>query len=101
MNSKEWKKWLFWFSFAVATIVVYKTIDSVGKIFSFFGNFFNILMPFLMAVLMAYILYIPCKSLEKIIEKCKFNFIKKHARGLSIILVYLLLTKTAVLSSLI
>lgn len=91
MNSKEWKKWLFWFSFAVATIVVYKTIDSVGKIFSFFGNFFNILMPFLMAVLMAYILYIPCKSLEKIIEKCKFNFIKKHARGLSIILVYLLL----------
>lgn len=91
MNSKEWKKWLFWFSFAVATIVVYKTIDSVGEIFSFFGNFFNILMPFLMAVLMAYILYIPCKSLEKIIEKCKFNFIKKHARGLSIILVYLLL----------
>ena len=79
MNSKEWKKWLFWFSFEVATIVVYKTIDSVGKIFSFFGNFFNILMPFLMAVLMAYILYIPCKSLEKIIEKCKFNFIKKHA----------------------
>lgn len=91
MNSKEWKKWLFWFSFAVATIVVYKTIDSVGEIFSFFGNFFNILMPFLMAVLMAYILYIPCKSLEKTIEKCKFNFIKKHARGLSIILVYLLL----------
>lgn len=91
MNSKEWKKWLFWFSFAVAAIVVYKTIDSVGTIFSFFGNFFSILMPFLMALLMAYILYIPCKSLEKLIEKCKLKFIKKHARGLSILLVYLLL----------
>lgn len=91
MNSKEWKKWLFWFSFAVAAIVVYKTIDSVGIIFSFFGNFFNILMPFLMALLMAYILYIPCKKLEKLIEKCKFNFIKKHARGLSVLLVYLFL----------
>lgn len=88
MNSKEWKRWLFWFSFAVAAIVVYKTIDSVGIIFSFFGNFFSILMPFLMAVLMAYILYIPCKKLEKLIEKCKFNFIKKHARGLSVLLVY-------------
>lgn len=90
MNSKEWKKWLFWFSFAVAAIVVYKTIDSVSAICSFFGNFFNILTPFLMAVLMAYILYIPCKSLEKLIEKCKLNFIKKHARGLSVLLVYLI-----------
>lgn len=92
MNSKEWKKWLFWFSFAVAAIVVYKTIDSVGAIFSFFGNFFNIVTPFLMAVLMAYILYIPCKMLEKLIEKCKLKFIKKHARGLSVLLVYLLVT---------
>lgn len=91
MKSKEWKKWLFWFSFAVAAIVVYKTIDSVGVIFSFFGNFFNILMPFFMALLMAYILYIPCKKLEKLIEKCKLNFVKKHARGLSVLLVYLLL----------
>lgn len=91
MNSKEWKKWLFWFSFAVAAILVYKTIDSVGAIFSFFGGFFGILMPFLMAILMAYILYIPCKSLEKLIEKCKFKFIGKHARGLSVLLVYVLL----------
>lgn len=89
MNSKEWRKWLFWFSFAVAAIVVYKTIDSVGIILSFFGKFFKILMPFIMAILMAYILYIPCKSLEKLIQKSKPNFIKKHARGLSVLLVYL------------
>lgn len=91
MNNKEWKKWLFWFSFAVAAIVVYKTIDSVGVIFSFFGSLFRVLMPFLMAILVAYILYIPCKSLEKLIEKCKLKFIKKHARGLSVISIYLLL----------
>ncbi len=91
MNSKEWKKWLFWFSFAVASILVYKTIDSVGTIFSFFGGFFRILMPFLMAILMAYILYMPCKFLEKLIEKCKLKFIGKHARGLSVLLVYVLL----------
>ena len=34
MNSKEWKKWLFWFSFAVASIAVYKTVDSVSVIFN-------------------------------------------------------------------
>lgn len=89
MNNKEWRKWLFWFSFAVATIVVYKTIDSVGVIFSFIGSFFKVLAPFLMAILMAYILYIPSKLLEKLMKKCKLNFIKKHARGFSVLLVYL------------
>lgn len=91
MNSKEWKKWLFWFSFAVAAIAVYKTIDSVGVIFSFFGNLFSILMPFLMAILTAYVLYIPAKKFEKLIQKCKFKIINKHARGLSVLLVYILL----------
>lgn len=47
MNNKEWKKWLFWFSFAIATIVVYKTIDSVAIIISSIGSFFKLIMPFL------------------------------------------------------
>ena len=64
MNSKEWKKWLFWFSFAVAAIIVYKTIDSVTAIFSWVGNLFNLLMPFFMALLIAYILYMPSKKIE-------------------------------------
>lgn len=41
MNSKDWKKWLFWFTFAVASIVVYKTIDSVGTIFTAIGGFLS------------------------------------------------------------
>ena len=47
MNSKEWKKWLFWFTFAVACIAVYKTIDSVSQIFTANGEFFGMLKPFL------------------------------------------------------
>lgn len=90
MNSKEWKKWLFWFSFAVASIVVYKTIDSVSAIFSFIGNFFNLLMPFVMALIVAYILYMPSKAIEKTFINTKSKFLKKHSRGLSVLLVYLI-----------
>ena len=90
MNSKEWKKWLFWFSFAVAAIVVYKTIDSVTAIFSWVGNLFNLLMPFFMALLIAYILYMPSKKIENGIKKIKFKIFKKHARGLSVLCVYIL-----------
>ena len=88
MNKKDWKKWLFWFSFAVASIVVYKTIDSVSSIISGIGSFFGLIMPFFMALLVAYILYMPCKGIEKVIKKTKFNFLKKHARGLSVLIVY-------------
>lgn len=90
MNNKEWKKWLFWFSFAVATIAVYKTIDSVSEIFLGIGNFFNLIMPFIIALLIAYILYIPCKKIENFFKKLKVTFFQKHARGLSVLLVYLI-----------
>lgn len=90
MNSKEWKKWLFWFTFAVACIAVYKTVDSVAEIFAVIGNFFGMLMPFLIALLIAYILYIPCRGVENAIKKVKFKPIKNHARGLSVLIVYII-----------
>ena len=90
MNSKEWKRWLFWFSFAVAAIVVYKTIDSVAEIFVAIGKFFNILKPFLMAFLVAYILHIPCRGIEKKFRNAKIKFVSKHARGITVFLVYIL-----------
>ena len=88
MNSKEWKKWLFWFTFAVACIAVYKTVDSVTEIFAVLGEFLSMLMPFLMAVLVAYILYIPCRGVENWIKSAKVKLIKNHARGLSVLIVY-------------
>lgn len=90
MNNKEWKKWLFWFTFAVSAIIVYKTIDSVSVIVTGIVNFFNLIMPFFMALLIAYILYMPCKGVEKTIKKTKFNFLQNHARGLSVLMVYLI-----------
>ncbi len=90
MNSKEWRKWLFWFSFAVAVITVYKTIDSVSAIFSWIGNLFNLLMPFFMAILVAYILYMPSRGIENTLNKSKKRFLKKHSRGISVLLVYVI-----------
>ena len=88
MNSKEWKKWLFWFTFAVACIAVYKTVDSVTEIFAVVGAFFKMLTPFLMAALIAYILYIPCRGVEKFLKERKLKLVKKHARGFSVLIVY-------------
>lgn len=90
MNKKEWRKWLYWFSFAVAVIAVYKIISSVTSIFGVFGSFFEVIAPFLMALLLAYILYMPCKGIENALKTSRIKFLDKHSRGLSVFLTYLI-----------
>ena len=90
-NKNIWSKWLYWFIFAVAVITVYKTLDNFKDIVTWFNNIMNVIMPFLIGIFIAYILYIPCKGLEKIYQKSKFKILKNKARGFSIFTVYLIL----------
>lgn len=89
-EKKNWTKWIYWFTFAVAVIVVYKTLDNFKDISKWFGGLISILMPFFMGILIAYLFYIPCRQIEKLFKKIKFKFINKRARGLSIITVYII-----------
>ena len=82
-------KWLYWFSLAIAIILVYKLLDNFTEIGVFLSNLVGILMPFLMGILIAYILYIPCKKIEECYKKTKQKFLNKHSRGLSILTIYL------------
>lgn len=82
-------KWLYWFSLAIAIILVYKLLDNFTEIGVFLSNLVGILMPFLMGILIAYILYIPCKKIEECYKKTKQKILNKHSRGLSILTIYL------------
>lgn len=85
-----WTKWLYWFIFAVAVISVYKTLDNFNEIGNWFKNFFDIVMPFLIGILIAYLLYIPARKIENKIKKNKMEIISKKARGISVFIVYVL-----------
>lgn len=78
-------KWLYWFTFAVAVIVVYKVLDKFAEITNWLKGLIGILYPFIMAVIIAYLFYIPCRGLESKLRKIG---IKKKARWLSILIVY-------------
>ncbi len=86
-----WKKYASWFILGVALIIVFKTIDSFGAIFSWIGNLVNLLMPFFLAALLAFILYTPCKKFEQLYKKIKLKFIAKRARVLSVATMYIIL----------
>lgn len=84
------RKWTYWFLFAVAVITVYKTLDNFTAIGEFLKKLFVILMPFIMGGLIAYILYIPCRKIESTLRKSKLKLLNKRARGISILIVYLI-----------
>lgn len=89
-NSKEWKKWLGIFTLGIILIAVYKLLDNLGDITNWIKELFTVLMPFIMAILIAYIFYLPCRKVESFYMKAKSKFIKKRARWLAIFTVYLI-----------
>ena len=91
MKENNWQKWLYWFSFGVAIIIVYNIFNNFDNIKQVVSNFFKILSPFLAGGLIAYILYLPTRKTEKIIEKSKIKVIKDKARPISVIIIYILI----------
>lgn len=85
---RNWTKWVYWFTFAVAVIAVYKTLDNFNDILSWVKGLFSIIMPFFVGALLAYLFYIPSKKVEILYMKTKLP--KKVSRLLSVITVYIL-----------
>ena len=84
------KKWFYWVSIGIVLIIVYKLLDNFTGIGGWLGNLFSVLAPFLEGILIAYILYSPCKKIENIFIKSKSKFIRKHTRGTSIAITYII-----------
>ncbi len=89
-EEKNKKNWFGWFVFAIGVISVYKLLDNYTEVYGFINNLISVLMPFLIGILIAYIFYFPCKSIEKIFCKAKPKIIQKKTRTLSVIITYLI-----------
>ena len=86
----NFKKRIYWFILGISIISFYKLLDNFGIITSAIGKFINVIMPFLMGILIAYILYLPASKLEKSFRKSKNKIISKKARGLGILFAYII-----------
>lgn len=87
-ESKEWKKCIPWLVLVIIAICLYKLLDNFGDITAWLSGLISILMPFIMALIVAYLFYLPCKKLEGLFKKTKVKFISNRARKLSIFIVY-------------
>lgn len=89
MKDKSWRKYVAWFVLGMLLIIFYKTVDGFSSAVSWLNGLVDVLMPFFIGVLIAYLLYIPSKKVEDLFRKIKIKFIAKRARGLSVLFVYL------------
>lgn len=90
-KTKKWTKWLYWFTFAVAVIIIYKVVDNIEQVAGGIKQLLGVLTPFAVGILISYILYVPCSRVEITFKKVKkVKLINKKARPLSILTVYII-----------
>ena len=87
----HWQSWVFFISIGVVLIVVYKLLDSMGYLFDWMKVLFSVLTPFLIGLLMAYLIYIPERKIEGLYHNFKVRFFKKNARKLGIFTTYVII----------
>lgn len=71
-------------------IFIYKALDSIGYLTDWITNFFGIISPFLVGLLLAYLLYIPESKIERAFSKVKFKIIRNKARRWAILSTYII-----------
>ena len=77
-------KWFYWFSLGVALLIAHAILSNVAGIYSFVSRIALVLMPFFLAIIIAFLFFKPASSLEYFIKnKLK---IKKGARAISILI---------------
>lgn len=85
-----WKKRISWLLIAITVVVVYKMLDNFSSVQAWFGTLFTILKPFLIGILIAYILFIPCRKIENALKKSKIKIVSKKSRGIAVITTYII-----------
>ncbi len=91
-NKSNFRKfWLPLFLFVVVVIVFYKVVDRLPQVFATIFDLLGVLGPFIGGLAIAFVLYKPAYALETLCEKSEKTFLKKHARGISVLTCYLVL----------
>lgn len=93
-----WKKRFSWLMTAIIVVIVYKMLDNFSSIKAWFGTLITILKPFLVGILISYILFIPCRKVESVLKKSRIKLISKRARGIAVITTYLIFVLVVIIA---
>ncbi len=87
----DWNYWLTRFLFVMAIVVGYKLITNYQILMDSLSNLISVLSPFIIGFIFAYLLNGAQKRLELLFQNIKLSFIKNHSRGISVLVLYLII----------
>jgi len=87
----DWNYWFTRFLFVMAIIIGFKLITNYQVISDSLANLLNVLSPFIIGFIFAYLLNGAQKRLENLFQKTQISFITKHSRGISVLILYLII----------
>ena len=87
--------WILAFLLVAALILFKEILAAVPMAISVIKNLLSILSPFIAGFIIAFLLYVPCSKIEKLLGRAKKpNFFSKHKRGISVLSVYIIFVAT-------
>lgn len=89
MNKQNNRRWLWYFSIAVAAISFYIVFSNFGYATGLLRTLFKVLGPFVGGFIIAFLLHGPCGWLEQQLLRLKGKFWQKGARPVALAAVYL------------
>ena len=90
MDKDNFKLMVRFFILAVSVIGFYLIVINLDMIMSWFGWLLNVMGPFITGFIMAYLLSIPVKGMQRLLVRTKIGIIIRFKRAISVIVVYLL-----------
>lgn len=87
----DWNYWFIRFLFIMAIIIGFKLITNYQVITDNLANLLNVLSPFIIGFIFAYLLNGAQKRLENLFQKTQISVITKHSRGISVLILYLII----------
>ncbi|MCL2374241.1 MAG: AI-2E family transporter [Treponema sp.] len=90
-RAKNFKALLPYFLLALAIIVAHRIIGEFEFFVNAVGRALGVIAPFFYGFLLAYIINMPSSSIQCLLAKTKIKFIVKRQRGLSILIVFIML----------
>lgn len=87
-TKKGISKWVYYFTLGVSLILIYKFVSDFKTLYEILKRVISVIMPFIMATILAYLFYKPVAFFERNFKKNKF--LSKIARPLSVFLTYII-----------
>ena len=101
-QSRLVKSMVPYFILAVAVIIAFHVVSEIGIFLGFFSRIWDIINPFFMGLVLAYILNLPCGGIQRLLKRTNNPVIIKRSRPLAVlILMIIVITLTVVLLNLI